>query len=193
MMLLTSPLLGTQAASAASATPTGGSAWGLASSAAGLASSMVGAYYSAQSAKLQAETNSYISNVNAKITELGAATAKEQGRAQVAAISQQAGEVKSSQRASLAARGVDLGAGSAAEVQASTDINKEADMHQAKVNAALSAWGYSSQAANLRTQSFTQQAQASTINPAGSAFSSLLGGAGQVAQQWYAYNKSGSY
>ena len=66
-----------------------------------------------------------------------------------------AGRVKHSQRASLAANGVAVGEGSAAELQASTDLIKEIDVNQMNENALREAWGYRMQPENrgIYTQS----------------------------------------
>jgi len=140
---------------------------------------------------------------NARIAELGAQSALQQGQQQVAALSLKAGHLKSSQRAALAANGVDLGAGSAAELQASADIMKDADIETLTANAVRSAWGYRAQATNFqnealaaqsngwlyRTEAQTKRATAAGLSPFGSAATTLLGGAGSVAKSWYELGK----
>jgi hypothetical protein len=90
----------------------------------GALSSAIGSYYSAQSQKNNLRFQSDIAGINARIAELGAQSALNQGQQQVGALTLKAGQIKSSQRAAMAANGIDLGEGNAAEVQASTDIMK---------------------------------------------------------------------
>lgn len=84
-----------------------------------------------------------------------------------------AGRARSSQRAALAANGVAVGEGSAAELQASTDIVKEIDVNQIKTNATNQAWGYRIQASNYMGQSY--MAEAAKQNPWEVAGATLMG------------------
>lgn len=212
---------------------------------AGAGSSLVGSIYSArsQASSLEfqarmARINAGIANTNAStveafgqanadmilatgefnsnIAELGAQSALAAGQNQIAARTMQAGQVKSSQRAAMAANGVDLGEGSAAEVQKTTDIIKDIDSHTLQANALGAAWGYrvqgleaqmqaSSQAFNAKSQATMQainlrtgatgatmqagmkDATASTISPVSSGFTSLLGSAPSLADSWFKY------
>lgn len=183
--------------------------------------SAIGSYYSAatQKATLQgqaavADANARIADanasavrttagVNARIAELGAQSVLLQGQQQVGALTLKAGQLKSSQRASLAANGVDLGSGNAAEIQASTDIMSEIDRNTLEANAVRSAWGYRAQATNFENEAITAQSNgwayradaankrttSGAISPFGSAAGSLLGSASSVAGSWYSLNK----
>lgn len=157
---------------------------------------------------------------NAAIAELGAQSALSAGEKEIASYTMQVGQVKGKQRASMAANGVDLGVGSAAEVQASTEIVKEIDKKTIAANAARSAWGYRAQggsdllssklaamntsmsykmeAMNLRTgatnsliSSTLNSGMASAYSGTSAALTSLLGSAGSVASTYYQYSKSG--
>ncbi len=170
----------------------------------GIASSTVGSYYSAESqaSSLQFQSdmsgiNARIADINSRIAELGAQSELMKGERQVGALTMKAGQVKSSQRAAMAANGIDLGEGNAAEVQASTDIMKEIDANTLQANAVRSAWGYRTQgmnaeiqASNLRSDALLKGASADTISPFASAATSLLGGAGGVANSWYNYQRN---
>lgn len=172
----------------------------------GTATSAVGSYFGASTQKANArgsaamaDANARIATVNADIAELGAQSALNQGQQQIGALTLKAGQLKSSQRTALAANGVDLGEGNAAEIQASGDIMKEIDVNTLTANAIRSAWGYRTQGLNAQAQasSYTNQANAaratgSAISPIGAAGTSLLGGAGSVATSWYQLNKSGA-
>lgn len=172
----------------------------------GLASGAVGSFFSAQTAKINAEnqavladTRAYLSNTNARIAELGAQSALQQGEKQVGALTLKAAQLKGSQRARLAANGVDLGTGNAAEILAGTDVMTEIDKNTINANAVRTAWGYRTQATNYQAeaggyeaQANMQRAKGNSISAFGAASSSLLGNAGSVASSWYALNKSGA-
>ena len=162
---------------------------GLSSQIGGGINSAIGSYYGASSQKSMLKAQASIADTNARIAELGAQSALQQGQQQVAVLTMQAGQLKSRQKASLAANGVDLGVGNAAEIQASTDIMKELDMATVEANAVRNAWGYRTQAVNYQNEALMQRATAKGINPGMTAFSSLLGSAGSVASSWYNFNK----
>lgn len=156
----------------------------------GAASSAIGSYYSAAQQKINLRTQANLADINAKIAELGAQSALLQGQQQVGALTLKAGQLKSRQRAALAANGVDLGFGSAAEIQASTDIMKEIDANTLEANAVRTAWGMRTQGVNFQNETLAARATAGAISPGMSAFSSLLGSAGTVASSWYQFNKA---
>lgn len=155
--------------------------------------SAVGGYYSASAQKASLKAQAAIADTNARIAELGAQSALQQGQQQVASLTLQAGQLKSRQRATMAANGIDLGIGSAAEIQASTDIMKEIDMATVEANAVRSAWGYRTQAVNYQNEALMQRATAKGISPGATLASSLLGTATSVAGSWYAMNKVGAF
>lgn len=154
--------------------------------------SAVGSYYSAATNKINLQGQAGIADTNARIAELGAQSALNQGQQQVGALTLKAGQLKSSQRTSMVANGIDLGVGNAAEIQASTDIMKEIDSNTLTSNAVRSAWGYRTQAVNYQNEALMKRGAADGISAGGSAFSSLLGSAGSVAGSWYSLNKSGA-
>lgn len=155
----------------------------------GAANSAIGSYYGAQSQASSLKFQADIADINARIAELGAQSELAAGEKQVAAQTLRAGQIKGAQRAAMAANGVDLGEGSAAEVQASTDIMKDIDKDTITANAVRSAWGYRTQATNSQIEALTKRATASGISPIGSTASSLLGSAGSVADAWFDYSK----
>lgn len=158
----------------------------------GAVMSSIGSYYSAATQKINLQGAAGIADTNARIAELGAQSALNQGQRQVGALTLKAGQLKSSQRVAMAANGVDLGVGNAAEIQASTDIMKEIDANTLTSNAVRSAWGYRTQAVNYQNEALMQRGAASGISPGGSAAGSLLGSAASVAGSWYSLNKSGA-
>ena len=158
----------------------------------GMATSAIGSYYSAATQKAALAGQAAIADTNARIAELGAQSTLAQGQQQVANLTLKAGQLKGTQRATMAANGIDLGEGNAAEIQASTDIMKETDKNTLEANAVRSAWGYRTQAVNFQNEALMKRAGADSINPFASAAGSLLGSAGSVASSWYSLNKSGA-
>jgi hypothetical protein len=161
--------------------------------------------YQSNVASLNAEHAKFVGDTNARIAELGAQSVLYQGERQVGALTMRAGNLKSAQRATMAANGIDLGSGNAAEVQASTEIMKEVDKTALEANAVRSAWGYrmqgteaqnnaNQQALNYETSAeFGSVAARNTNAPQrgvdtsvfGAGASSLMSSAGTVAKSWY--------
>jgi hypothetical protein len=166
---------------------------------AGAIQGAIGSYYSAKSQALQLESQSSslafqadISRLNAVQAEFTAQQIMRAGNLKQGQVSLRAGKIKSSQRASLAARGIDLSVGSAVETIATTDLMKEIDMLTVNSETVRSAEAARLQRQNYLTQSAIQDVSAEnvmassrTISPFMSATSSLLGSAGAVASTWY--------
>jgi len=149
----------------------------------GAASSAIGSYYSARTQQHQGR----MARINARVAELGAESAMMQGAAQVAQLTREAGQLKARQRVSMAANGIDMGVGSAAEILASTDLMKELDAQALKANAIRTAWGYRTEGANMSARSAL-----SSVSPFAAAGGTLLGNAGQVAASWYQFDRMGA-
>lgn len=164
-----------------------------AASLASMIASTVGAFNSAKGQKALLGAQADIAEINARMSENTAQSVLHQGQQQVAQSTLKYGAVKSSQKAALAANGVDIGTGSAAEIQASTDIMKEIDSNTIHANAVRSAWGYRTQASNYQIEALTKRTAADGINPFAQAGSSLLTSASKVAQQWYLLDKVGAF
>ena len=118
----------------------------------GALSSTIGSFYSAQTQRDNLRFQADMASINARIAEQSAQSALDAGNRQVGALTLKAGQLKSGQRAAMAANGVDLGQGSAAEVLASTDLMKEIDVNTLTANAVRSAWGYRTQGVNYQNQ-----------------------------------------
>lgn len=160
---------------------------------AGAASSTIGSYFGAKNQKSLLNGQAELADINARIAELSAVGELSRGRAQTNAIGLQHGQLKSRQRTALAANGVDMGEGSAAEVQTSGDMMSEIDRNTAEANAVRSAWGYRAQATNLKNDALVKRATAGGISPGMQAFSTLLSEGGKVAGSWYGMNKVGAF
>lgn len=153
----------------------------------------VSSYYSAQANKEALNLQASIADINAQTAESQAQATLAAGTRQVVQTRLRTGQLKSSQRAAMAANGVDLGEGSALTVQTSTDVMGEIDANTVKANAVRAAWGYRTEATNYSNQALMARSSASAISPVSSAVTSLLGGATQVATSWYGLNKAGAF
>lgn len=160
---------------------------------AGVASNTVGSYWSAQNTKISLKGQADLADINARISELGAEQELIKGEREVAQVTMRSGQLKSSQRAAMAANGVDLGTGNAAEIQATTDLMKENDKNTVEANAVRSAWGYRTQGMNYQNEAIVKRGSAGGISPGMSAFGSLLSSSGQVAGTWYGMYKAGAF
>lgn len=148
---------------------------------AAIATTAVSAGVGAYSAYSQGRTQKAVAANNANIAEMAAADAENRGETAAQAATQQARQVASAQRAAFSARGVDIGEGTASDVIAQTDFFGQADAATARTNGRKEAW-------NARAQKAGYQMEAASTNPGLNAGLSLLGGAGQVASQWYGYS-----
>ncbi len=142
-------------------------------SAAGTGISALGAY---QQAKLAGD----VAARNAKLADLQAEDALRRGENEAADLRRRVAATKSAQRVSLAAKGLDLTYGTAADLQDQTDFFGESDVATVRTNARKEAWARRSQGANFQAEALSQR-------PWLSAGSTLLAGAGQVASRWYDY------
>lgn len=167
----------------------------------GAVSSIIGSYYQADLAKTQAKSQALnyeyqqqVAEINARSAEINAQQSLRAGEHRIAALTMEYGQKIGSAKASMAARGIVLGQGSAQEVVATTDVMKELDMLTVNSNAAREAAASRMQAASFRSEGLMAGAsataargQADAISPWASTASSLIGEAGSVAQSWYNY------
>ena len=192
---------------------------------AGMATQAIGSYYGAKMQQIQlraqSDTLRYqsqsqamslqfqkdMSTLNAELSEADAQQILLAGEREAGQISRRYGRAKSSNRASMAARGVQLGVGSTAEVDASIELAKQVDMLTINANRTRAAAAARMQRVNYANQALMSgvsasnvaamgeisasnlASSASSISPFGQAFSSLLGNAGAVANTWYRDNQ----
>lgn len=152
--------------------------------AAGLGLSAVGAYQGAQGQKNMARYNAAIADNNAKLSEYEAQDALRRGDEEAAAIRRNADMLKGSQRASMAARGLDLAEGTAQELQDQTDFFSLTDQTTARNNAQRQAWSARNMGANYRSEAGMQRVTASSISPMLSGAGTFLSGVGAVSDRW---------
>lgn len=166
-------------------------AMGAISSIIGGIGSAFGTYYSAKSISENLKFQSDIAAINARMAENTAQAILSAGDKAIGQVGLKAGKVKGSQRASMAARGLVLGEGSAAEEIATTDLMKETDMMTINANAVRQAWAVRTQGANYQNESLMKGTTADSISPISSAATSLMNSATDVASSWYKYKRLG--
>jgi hypothetical protein len=101
-----------------------------------------------QAANAQAD----LSDWNAKVADLQAEDAIQRGAEEEARLRRGVRQLVGAQRAGFAADGVDVGFGSALDVQADTAEQGELDALTIRTNAAREAWGFKVEAQDLRYQ-----------------------------------------
>lgn len=196
---VTPPLLGGLKTDVATAAAPGEGLGGLKTGAgilqiAGLTAQAIGSFYEAESQKYQLKSQALtldfrrsISNINARAAEADASAIFEAGRRRRAQATLRLGQVRGAQRVSAAARGVQAGVGSAAEVLASTDLAVAVDAYAIDANTFRATSAARRRAVDLRNQTLLTGVAAEnvrdtrrSISPALQAGTTLLGGAGRV-------------
>lgn len=160
---------------------------------AGMVSGAFGSYFAASAQKSLLNAQAEIAEINARVAESQARVELLAGQRREQSSRLQTAAVKGRQRAAMAANGLDLGEGSAAEVLTSTDLVGEVDANTIHANAVRSAWGLRTQATSSRNEALMKRATADGISPGTAAASSLLGSAGTVAMSWYRLQKEGVF
>jgi hypothetical protein len=164
-------------------------ALGVGLSALGAVSAANAASNAAESSQTQLRFNASMAKINSQLSESNAQATLLAGQRAEQNVRLKTANLKSDQRASMAANGIDLGSQTALNILTSTDVMGEVDANQTAANALRAAWGYRTQAANYDAQAAFASASADTISPRNAYTSTLLGSSGQVAMNWYIYSK----
>ena len=151
----------------------------------------VGAFINAKATSYVLEKQAEINRINQGRAQLGFESALRAGESQISKVTREAGAIKAKQKTAMASNGVSLGQGSAAEVAASTEVNKKLDVKNIQANALANSWGYSTQATQYGMQASLQQMGAGYQNATAvsQTISSGLEAIGTVADRWYYYNR----
>lgn len=132
-----------------------------------------------------AKASKKLGDANAAIAEQQAADAIARGEEGVAQVGQQERALKGSQRAALAAQGVDVGSGSATDVIASDEGLSELDKIAIRRNAQREAHGY-----ELQATAYRKGGQLAAANYRNEAYGTLLSGATQMIGAYQAFGQS---
>jgi hypothetical protein len=183
----------------------GGRSAGYGETGLGIASALMqglSSYYSARGARKAAQFEMEMAQITKRLSEMNARFDERTAQAilQASEINQgqiglKAGKVKSSQKVSQAARGIQQGVGSAAEEIATTDLMQETDKMQINVDSVRKAWAARMGAVNAIGEGVNAEirarisgATAMGTNPGLAGFTTFMSSAAPVAQQWYRRN-----
>ena len=155
--------------------------------AAGTAVNSYAAYQQAQAQKNAAKYEAAIAQQNQRLASWQAQDARARGAIEEARYAREAGQLMGSQRAALAASGVDISSGSAADIQADTTRLADLDLAAIRANTEREAFGYQVEARDAQAASRLSRYGAQSIRPGLVAAGTLLGGSAQVADSWYRY------
>lgn len=152
------------------------------------ASAMGNAYSQSQAMKSQGEYQAQIANTNAKLADIKSQDAIDRGNRSANLNDTQTKKLIGSQRAALAAQGIDVNSGSAVDVQSDSASLGALDSLTIRNNAWRESWGYKVESVND-----TYSGKFSGMAADNSARNTLLTGgmqaAGSFAQAGYYYNK----
>ena len=118
----------------------------------GAVGSIATGYYNSRIQKAQQEMAIRVQEYNARQAERAAQSALMSSNFKIGQISEKFEKVKSSLKAAMAANGIVLGVGSAAEVTASTDINKRRSIDNQYANGYSEVSKYRMQGVNAQSQ-----------------------------------------
>lgn len=152
---------------------------------AGGAVSAAGAYRNSQGAKTAYGAQAQVNDNNAQIARWQADDAIARGNQEASRMRVKTNQLKGTQRAHMAANGVDLGVGSALSILTDTDQFGEIDAGTIKDNAAREAWAIRNQAQNFASEADLMRSRADAESPWMAAGTSMLTAAGKVAGNWY--------
>lgn len=152
------------------------------------AQSLAGAYSQSQALQAEGAASKTLANANARFSDLAADDAVIRGEKEAVRIKRDTKRLIGSQRVALAAQGIDVGSGSALDVQEDTAAFGATDAETARNNAWREAMGYKVQAADQRFRGdFAERSSRSAAR------STLLTGGLQAinygAQAYYLRNK----
>lgn len=150
--------------------------------------SAVGSIFTTKYNNAIAKAQENIAKENAKTMELQAQYTLFAAETKVQHETMQAGQVKARQKAALAANGVAIGSGSAAQITASTDIIKTINKNRIVTEAHAQAWGYRQKATDFNNQALMYSAKKQSVGM--NFLSTALNGVSQVAMS-YAFGKLG--
>lgn len=148
-----------------------------------LVASLASGALAAKSSYDQGQVAKQVGRNNQIMAELAAQDALKRGDEDAIKLRQHGAAIKGAQRAAMAAKGLDLGVGTQAEILDQTDFFSETDQITARSNAQRSAWSMRAGGANTRAQGDAAAQQGNLA-----AFSTALGTASQVSGRWYEYN-----
>lgn len=160
----------------------------------GIVGSVISAAGQIEQGKAQQEAGEYSATVqenNAKVSDWKAKDAIDRGIMEERVHLQKATKLKGRQRTVLAAQGIVLDSGSAADIIEDTDLLSDYDAQIIDANAQREAYDHKVAASNQRAQADMDRTAGENAYRASqfNAMSSLLSGASSTADRWYRYSQ----
>jgi len=159
-------------------------------SVAGMAMSAYGVYADSQAQKDQANYQAGVARNNKIISDRNAADITKQGKDEANRYRSRVRQLEAQQTVSLVAQGADVTEGSNVDLLADTAELGEFDAQIIESNAGRAAYNARVQGMNFEAQAGLYRAKANAQSPAFSAGTTLLSGAGQVADRWNSRRKA---
>lgn len=154
---------------------------------AGMGYNMAAAYQQARAQKAIARYKAQVAKNNAQVAEWQAQQEERIGAFEEQNSRLRTADLYGTQRAVMAANGIDLGEGVATDILATSKYMGERDALTIRDNAARKAWAARVQKSNFLNESAFSTATANAISPFGAAIGSLLGDAGAVSDVYKQY------
>lgn len=151
--------------------------------------SAAGAYMQSKAQKDALGYQEKEAQMNAQLQGQMAEDAIARGNRDAQDYMQKAAMMKSSQKAAIAANGIDVSQGSPASILDDTDYMAKVDVGRIKDNARRETWGYKVGQTNASNTALMLDAQGDNINPG---MNALMSGVSSVASNWSAFSKGGS-
>jgi hypothetical protein len=160
----------------------------------GAAVSAYGAYSQGQAAKSAAQYQAAVAGNNKIMADRAAVDAQQRGEVAADKRREQAAQLIGRQRAVLAGNGVVVDQGSALDITSDTAATGEFEALTIRSNAEREAYQYRAQGENFSSEAQLATMRGDSAAQAGmfGAGSSILNGAGSVANKWYEYGKAGA-
>lgn len=166
----------------------------LATQAFGVGMSTVGSIFAASSRKSALRFQARMAEIDAKIADMNAENTLRAGQTEESRVKLRGALEKGAVTARMAASGIDMANSPTAIARLTAqDLFTEEDAKTVRLNSLRAAWGHRFKAGDARNRATMARAEASSISPFMSGFTSLVGGAGQLASSWYSMSEAGAF
>lgn len=135
-----------------------------------------------------------MAELNARMVDMQARYVVQAGRREAMVVGLRAGQMEGTARATMAARGLDLGVGTPPEILTTSEMMKEIDLLTINSNTSREVAAVRAEAASYRSQAIMDRASATNlrgsaglIDPRREMVTSLLGSASQLSAMWLPY------
>jgi len=166
---------------------------GMGANIAGAGLSAVGAMNASRASRNAANYNAAVAENNAQMIEWRRQSVIERGQKAAAAQGLRTRRLAGRQRASFAERGIDVTEGAALEILTDTAYMGRIDANQIEENAAMEAWALRQEGRDVLERARMLRSRAAAESPGMAGLTTLLTGAGKVADKWTTLNEKGVF